>query len=79
MKNEMNIRQKIIKCIEENGIQICSDGNLDELESIKFISLIVSLEEEFKIEFPEEYLLTYKLSNVDMIKEVIINLIDNRN
>ena len=79
MKNEMNIRQKIIKCIEENGIQISSDGNLDELESIKFISLIVSLEEEFKIEFPEEYLLTYKLSNVDMIKEVIINLIDNRN
>ena len=52
--------QKIQNCLEENGIEVLNDGTLDNVDSISFISSIVSLEEEFNIEFPDEYLLIEK-------------------
>lgn len=54
--------QKIQNCLEENGIEVLNDGTLDNVDSISFISSIVSLEEEFNIEFPDEYLLIEKMN-----------------
>ena len=59
--------QKIQNCLEENGIEVLNDGTLDNVDSISFISSIVSLEEEFNIEFPDEYLLIEKMNNINNI------------
>lgn len=53
----MNMSERVQKCIEENGILVLEDGSFDNMDSIQFISAIVSLESEFDIEFPDEYLL----------------------
>lgn len=53
----MSVNERVLKCIEENGIIVLEDGNFDNMDSINFISAIISLESEFDIEFPDEYLL----------------------
>lgn len=63
--------QKIQNCLEENGIEVLNDGTLDNVDSISFISSIVSLEEEFNIEFPDEYLLIEKMNNINNICLII--------
>ena len=63
--------QKIQNCLEENGIEVLNDGTLDNVDSISFISSIVSLDEEFKIEFPDEYLLIEKMNNINYICLII--------
>ena len=44
-------------------------------DSISFISSIVSLEEEFNIEFPDEYLLIEKMNNINNICLIIESLL----
>lgn len=44
-------------------------------DSIRFIQLILNLEEEFKIEFLDEYLLMEKLSTVENIYNAVSNMI----
>ena len=65
--------QKIQNCLEENGIEVLNDGTLDNVDSI--ISSIVSLEEEFNIEFPDEYLLIEKMNNINNICLIIESLL----
>ena len=67
--------QKIQNCLEENGIEVLNDGTLDNVDSISFISSIVSLEEEFNIEFPDEYLLIEKMNNINNICLIIESLL----
>ena len=52
-----------------------NDGTLDNVDSISFISSIVSLEEEFNIEFPDEYLLIEKMNNINNICLIIESLL----
>ncbi|WP_068619660.1 acyl carrier protein [Paenibacillus tuaregi] len=63
----MDVHDKVLDCLEENGIEVLDDGKLNNVDSFAFISAIVSLEEVFDIEFPDEYLLIEKLSNIDNI------------
>ena len=67
--------QKIQNWLEENGIEVLNDGTLDNVDSISFISSIVSLEEEFNIEFPDEYLLIEKMNNINNICLIIESLL----
>ena len=67
--------QKIQNCLEENGIEVLNDGTLDNVDSISFISSIVGLEEEFNIEFPDEYLLIEKMNNINNICLIIESLL----
>lgn len=69
--------QKIQNCLEENGIEVLNDGTLDNVDSISFISSIVSLEEEFNIEFPDEYLLIEKMNNINNICLIIESLLNH--
>lgn len=70
--------ERIVKCLEENGIQVDSKGNLLDLDSIKFISFVITLEDEFTIEFPDAYL--NRLSDVTVydICDIISELTTNR-
>ena len=69
------MKERIIKCIEENGIEVCADGTILELNSLKFIATIVSLEDEFDIEFPDEYLTGEIMESIDSIYGIITNIL----
>lgn len=73
MQNE---KDKLVLCLEENGIIVDQEGNLPDMESVVFISTVISIEEEFGIEFPDEYLNITYFSNIDDILSIIIQIKD---
>lgn len=70
----MTTKERVAKCFEANGIQVLSDGVLDILESVSFISTIVELESEFGIEIPDEFLFMDRFSDVDSVVEMMDEL-----
>jgi len=68
MQNEKDI---LVLCLEENGIIVDQEGNLPDMESVVFISTVISIEEEFGIEFPDEYLNIAYFNNIDEVLRII--------
>lgn len=68
MQNE---KEQVVLCLEENGIIVDQNGDLPDIESVVFITMVLSIEERFEIEFPDEYLNVTYFSNVDDILRII--------
>lgn len=74
-------RKKIIEivnlCIEDNKITIeqC-DEELSDLgvDSIKFINIVIILEEEFECEIPDSKLVLSEMGTVNKIYDLIISI-----
>ena len=67
----MNIKDTIVKILEENGIEIEDDGVLLYVDSLSFISTIVDIEQKFNIEFPDEFLEIGKFDTVEDLVKVV--------
>lgn len=74
----MQINERIKECIEDNGIIVLEDGSFDNIDSINFISAIISIESEFDIEFPEEYLLMSTFCDFDNVVLIVNEIIENQ-
>ncbi len=61
----------IEKILTESGIEFTQDYELLDMDSITFISMIIGIEQEFNIQFPDEYLSFEKLKNLDTIVEIV--------
>lgn len=66
----MEIKEKIINCLKNIGIEIPNnkeDIDLREYfeDSIMFVSAIVEIENQLKIEIPDEFLVYDKLSSLN--------------
>ncbi|WP_068785886.1 acyl carrier protein [Paenibacillus phocaensis] len=71
------IEDIIIKILSDNGINIF-ESEMDEkliIDSIQFVSIVVSLEESFNITIPGEYLSFERLQTVADFEEVIRTLV----
>lgn len=71
MTNE--IKEKVIEIVEENGIEIDNSGSFDNIDSLKFISTLVSIEQVFNIEIPDEYLLGENSINIESLTAIVDN------
>ena len=74
--------EKVIGILNAEGIEIGDDKveeNLIELgmDSIKFIQIIVSLEEAFDCEIPDSKLLIAEMDTVEKIYDVLQGLCDD--
>lgn len=67
----MDRRETILRCLEENGIEISENGDLVGGDSMGFISAVLDIEQEFNIEIPNEYLLIDVLSNLNQFEAVV--------
>lgn len=68
--------KKIINVFERVGIYV-NENDFDnqlEIDSIEFVSLVVTIEEEFDIIIPEEYLIFDKLNTVNQFVVLIDEL-----
>lgn len=84
--NNLEIKNRIVNIInlilEDNRL---SEDSMDvELEpygfdSIKFVAMIVALEEEFQIEIPDKYLLYTEMNTVNKILHVVSSLVECQN
>ena len=73
IKMKEKIMNEVERCLVENGI----DPNhvvIDEIDSIKFISTLVGLENEFDVVFPDELLRVDLFSSVDNLVDIILKL-----
>lgn len=72
-----NIQNKILEVINGTIDSILSENQLDEdlsqfgMDSLKFISTVVILEESFDIQVPDEYLLPTEMNTVRKIDKVV--------
>ena len=73
----MNIKGNVLSILEQNGIYIKQDADVDIdlrdyiADSFQFITFIVELEEQIKIEFPDEFLTIEKLSSLNGFANII--------
>jgi len=73
----MSIRETIIKLLEEVNFAVVDDDEPFQLDSLGFIAFIVALEDEFDIEFPDDFLGIQNVLTVSSMVVVVGNLLDN--
>lgn len=71
-----NIKDRLNQCLDRNGIDLDQDS--PTIDSISFITAIVDIEQEFDIEFPDEYLTTETMSSYEKIYEIVKILVINQ-
>ncbi len=70
------IRNRLLNCLDRNGIDFSDETQ--EIDSISFITVIVDIEREFDIEFPDEYLVMDSISSFDKLYEIVSMLVDTK-
>ncbi len=73
--SDENYVNSLLAVKDVREIHIFDDLNYD---SIKFIQLIVKLEDAFELEFPDEYLQMDRFSTIDQIINTVIDLLGGR-
>ena len=56
MITELEMKRIVCDTFEENGIDIDDQDDVKHIDSLAYISTLVSLEDKFKIEFPDSML-----------------------
>ncbi|TAH75125.1 MAG: hypothetical protein EWM47_00165 [Anaerolineaceae bacterium] len=77
--NEISyVLDKILEIVNENvenlkltPDQYNADLSLLGMDSIKFITIVINLEQVFGIEIPDEYLLVTELGSINKMKSVV--------
>ncbi len=83
MKNNVSVEEilSIINSILEDEVLTVSDVNKElkdiGLDSIKFVLLIVELENKYQIEIPDEYMLYSKMSTISEVQKIVNELVNN--
>lgn len=67
----MDIKEKVRACLEECGIVIHDDGTIEQMDSINYVTAILSLEEAFDIEFPDEFLNFEIMVSLNKVKDTV--------
>lgn len=79
----INIEEDIIHVVNSIMDAELSNKNMQDnlqqigMDSIKFIQIVVALEEKFEIEVPDEKLLITAMGTLDQMIDVVSNAIQN--
>ena len=74
----MDVREKLDELFSSLNIIVDENGNMDQIDSISFISLIVGIEEEFGIEVPDEFLNYVTVQDISGLQMLVENLIKHK-
>ena len=77
MEKNINVKKRFEKVFNENGLTIDLDNqsSILELDSLQIISLFVSIEDEFNMEIPDEFLTREVLSSFNDFYEMLLNIL----
>ena len=77
MEKNINVKKRLEKVFNENGLTIDLDNqsSILELDSLQIISLFVSIEDEFNMEIPDEFLTREVLSSFHDFYEMLLNIL----
>lgn len=73
------VMNKILKVFDSCGIEWKNDEiNIDSIDSFNYISTLVELENEFNIDFPEQFLVDNIFSSLEGLTNIIFDLINEK-
>lgn len=77
MEKNINVKKRLEKVFNENGLTIDLDNqsSILELDSLQIISLFVSIGDEFNMEIPDEFLTREVLSSFNDFYEMLLNIL----
>ena len=77
MEKNINVKKRLEKVFNENGLTIDLDNqsSILELDSLQIISLFVSIEDEFNMEIPDEFFTREVLSSFNDFYEMLLNIL----
>ena len=77
MEKNINVKKRLEKVFNENGLTIDLDNqsSILVLDSLQIISLFVSIEDEFNMEIPDEFLTREVLSSFNDFYEMLLNIL----
>ena len=73
----MNIKAEIQRIFEENGIDITIPDNLENIDSIQYVTIIVEIEQFFNIILPDYFLVENILSDFQKLVNIVTDLYEN--
>jgi len=65
------LKDKVMQILNENGLMYEDDKLLSNIDSLQYMSVLVSLEEELDFELPDEYLGQDILSSFIRLCEIV--------
>lgn len=74
---------KLVECLEDMGIILNADEDINEnifdygIDSLGYIHLICVIEETFRIEIPDEFLLKKEIVTLDMLESIVTVAFNN--
>lgn len=71
----MNTKKKLEKIYNEYGFDFSDPKEILELDSVDFISFVIDIEEEFEINFPDEFLNKEFFINTQLVLNLIEDLL----
>lgn len=74
-----SIKERIIKVFDFCGVEWEGDDvNLELIDSFTYISTLVELENEFNIEFPEQFLVENIFSSITGLTNIIFDIVNEK-
>lgn len=72
----MNLFEKLKTIFDEYGADIDSQDELLEIDSLKYIAIMVEIEKEFNIVIPDEYLTYNAFNDIESFVTMLGDLIN---
>lgn len=72
----MNIREELLNILYELGIVVDNNGQLLDVDSILFITIIIRIEEKFNIIFPDDVLQLPLVNNINNLEIIVSNIME---
>jgi len=70
------IKEKLTSIMSQNGLCLLNEEELLEIDSVKFITIILDIEEAFQIEIPDDKLIIDELKSLDDFCNLIYSLLN---
>ncbi len=75
----MDIRNEIVRIFEENGVDFSDSQQLSDVDSIRYVSIIVEIEQLLCITLPDFVLSQNEFKDFDEFVNIVIDTYDNVN
>jgi acyl carrier protein len=72
------MKEKLLELLIDNGLEYEGNNLICEIDSMQYMSLMVGIEEEFDIEFPDIILGQDIFSNFELLYEIVFKLVEEQ-
>lgn len=73
----MNFKAEIERIFDENGVNITDSANLENIDSIQYVTIIVEIEQFFNITLPDYFLVENALADFQKLINIVANIYEN--